>query len=135
MGPWSRGRIRAPLHFVNEGHQIAAQLQEHGRLAEGGESNAVTARKSYPFFFRPPGHVLLNDAAVGAAGLDGRRGGDGRAGAANDGRELERPRPASVAEFVEDTVFGRRAWRRPAVSKVRGKNGTTLGARLMKPEF
>eukprot|EP01052_Picozoa_sp_SAG31_P046698 SAG31_NODE_9033_length_1345_cov_1.360353_1_plen_83_part_10 len=51
LGPWSDGRLIAPLHFVNESHQIAAQLGATSNAVHGAGGDG--ARHSYPFFFRP----------------------------------------------------------------------------------
>ena len=107
---WSRGQLPAPLHYVNEGPRAeAAQNLADGRAAtrgaasaegqddssdgdgdgekgDGDEKGQETVRHSWPFFFRSPGHAILSDSAERIVG---------------------------TADFVEEEVFGQRAWRRP----------------------
>jgi isopenicillin N synthase-like dioxygenase len=105
LGPWSNGRFQAPLHYVNEQSQAAAERATQSTATSLPEP----VRHSWPFFFRSPSHAILSPprppspAAVADGGSEGVCSAEIFAGG----------KPMGTADFVESEVFGRRAWRRP----------------------
>lgn len=91
LGPWSNGKLVAPLHYVNEQSQAAAE--QAAKAGGANRSGSEPVRHSWPFFFRSPGHAICTPPTAGS------------------GSASEAPR--GTAEFVESEVFGQRAWRRP----------------------
>ena len=71
-----------------EGERIRLGLEppDDEEEGDGNEEGQEAVRHSWPFFFRSPGHAILSDSAERIVG---------------------------TADFVEEEVFGQRAWRRP----------------------